>query len=31
MIRDVLKIQRDDLAVLPLYELPVAWAMRKNA
>ena len=30
MIREVLTIQRDDLAVLPLYQSSIAWAMRKN-
>jgi peptide/nickel transport system substrate-binding protein len=30
MIRDVLTIQRDDLAVIPLYQVKLAWAMRKD-
>ncbi|MBL8512759.1 MAG: ABC transporter substrate-binding protein [Betaproteobacteria bacterium] len=29
-IREALLIQRDDLAVIPLYQVKVAWAMRKN-
>ncbi len=29
-IREALIIQRDDLAVIPLYQVKVAWAMRKN-
>ena len=29
-LRDALIIQRDDLAIIPLYQTKVAWAMRKN-
>jgi peptide/nickel transport system substrate-binding protein len=30
MIREVLTMQRDDLAVLPVFQSAVAWAMRSN-
>ncbi len=30
LIRDALIIQRDDLAIIPLYHVRIAWAMRKN-
>ena len=30
MIREALTIQRDDLAMLPIFQAAVAWAMRKN-
>ena len=29
-LREALVIQRDDLAVIPLYQVKVAWALRKN-
>jgi peptide/nickel transport system substrate-binding protein len=30
LMREALIIQRDDLAVIPLYQVKVAWALRKN-
>lgn len=30
LLREALILQRDDLAVIPLYQVKVAWAMRKN-
>lgn len=30
MIREALTIQRDDLAVLPIFQGAAAWAMRQN-
>jgi hypothetical protein len=30
MIREALLIQRDDLALLPIFQGAVAWAMRSN-
>ncbi len=30
LLREALILQRDDLALIPLYQVKVAWAMRKN-
>jgi peptide/nickel transport system substrate-binding protein len=29
-LREAMTLQRDDLAIIPLYHVKIAWAMRKN-